>query len=393
MMYPRLFFILCILGYQVSFLSGMASPVMPLFAQSIGAEGAFIGIAVSSYSILRFCFEIPIGYISDKIGRRTPIVFGFSLVIVTAILSGCVINIYQLILTRALWGLGTCFFFGSASALMIDIFDPRIRGRALGILVGIETGGLFSGSLAGGYLALMLNYRMVFLISGFILLPALVISYISHELKVLDSAQNSRGQKESAANSIKLLKNSELLRVCFTTFFTFFIYQGIVLTVFPLYAYNSLDMDVSMIGMLISMAGVGLFLTPIMVGFISDKVGKKELLWLGTSLLSLSMYLLGFARSFEAFLPLMLFSGFAKGVVLALAPILAVEATNFQARGVSIGAYRSSLDLGNLVGPVMMTMIIDSTTISVFHLAALVALITSIPILAQIIRLRFIRVK
>ena len=381
-MYPRLFFILCIVGFLLEFLTGAANPVIPLFAQSIGASGAFIGIVVSSYFFFRVFFDLPLGRMSDKIGRRTPIIFGLSLTIITMILSGLVLDKYQLILTRGLWGLGACFFFGPASALIIDIFDLQVRGRALGILVGIEIGGLFFGSLFGGYLALIFNYRMVFLISGLILIPALVLSIISKELKALGSTQRLRSQKEATDDSIKFLKSYRLLYVCFITFFIFFIYQGTILTIFPLYAHNSLNIDVSIIGVLISMAGIGLFFAPFMVGFISKKIAPKNLLWTGISFLIPSMYLLSFARSFEAFLPLMLISGFAKGVVMASAPILAVEATNFRATGASIGAYRTSLDLGNLVGPVVMTMIANSSTLSVFHFAALLALVTVIPILA-----------
>jgi len=339
-------------------------------------------MVVSSFWLFRIFFEIPFGYISDKIGRRTPMVLSLFVTIITTILCGFVLDSYQLILTRAVWGLGAGFFYSAASALMIDIFDPQIRGRALGIFVGIELGGVLFGSLWGGYLASLFNYRMVFLISGFSLIPTFVLSFISEELKARGSAERLRSQKEAAHNSIKFLKSCRLVSVCCIAFLIFFIYQGIILTVFPLYAYNSLNIDVSMIGVLISIAGVGVFLSPFVVGLISEKIGRKKLLLIGISFLSLSMYLLSFARSFESFLPLMFISGFAKGFMLALGPILAVEATDFSARGASIGTFRTSFDLGCIMGPVAMAMIASSSTTSVFYFAALIALVTIVPIWA-----------
>jgi MFS family permease len=378
---PKLLFILCVAGFSLTFLNGMVSPLLPLFAQGLGASGTLIGMVSSSFFLFRLFLEIPLGYMSDKIGRRTPIVLSLFITVTASIFCGFVLDSYQLILTRALWGLGTSLFFCTTSVLIIDIFGPKSSERTLGILVGIENGGLSLGSFWGGYLASLFNYRIVFFISGVILIPTSFFCFVSRDLKSLGSAERLRSQKKATHNSIKFLKSRRLISVCCIAFFIFVVYQGIILTVFPLYAYNSLNFDVSMIGVLISMAGIGLFLSPFMVGFISEKIGQKRLLFIAISFLSLSMYLLSFTGSFDLFIPLMFISGCAKGFVLALGPILAVEATGFSARGTAVGTFRTSFALGSIVGPVVMAIIASSFDVStVFYFAALLALVTIMPI-------------
>ena len=47
-------------------------PVIAIFAEKFTSSGYLIGIAVASYEISMAIFQIPMGKLSDKIGRRTP---------------------------------------------------------------------------------------------------------------------------------------------------------------------------------------------------------------------------------------------------------------------------------------------------------------------------------
>jgi MFS family permease len=383
-MYPKIFYILCVVGFLMTVLFGMSTPILPLFAQiDLQASAALIGLVVASFSLFRIFFELPFGYISDKIGRRIPIIASLFITVTAAISCGFVLDSYQLILARALWGLGSSFFYSAASSLLMDVFDPQIRGKALGILVGMETGGSLFGSLLGGYLVDLLgDFRLVFFISGIILIPAIVPCFLSKELKALGSKERIRTERESSPNSFKSLKSLRLIFVCVIAFLIFLIYQGIIVTILPLYARNDLRMDYSLIGILMSAAGIGLFLSPFMAGFVSEKIGRTKFLFTAIIFLSISMYLLSFARSFESLLPLLILAGFAKGCVLALGPIMAVEATNFMARGAAIGAYRTSFGIGNVVGPVVIAVLAASSIPLAYNFAAIAALVTLVPVMA-----------
>lgn len=51
-------------------------PVLPVYAQSLGASLSMVGIIIASYALPQFLLRIPIGVWSDALGRRKPFVAG-----------------------------------------------------------------------------------------------------------------------------------------------------------------------------------------------------------------------------------------------------------------------------------------------------------------------------
>ena len=56
---------------------GIVSPLMPIFAENLGASGIWLGLIFSSFSLARGIFMPIIGRISDKTGRKKFIIVGY----------------------------------------------------------------------------------------------------------------------------------------------------------------------------------------------------------------------------------------------------------------------------------------------------------------------------
>ena len=129
--------------------------------------------AFTAYS-LTSTVSLPIyGKLSDIYGRKRILLFGILLFSVSSALGGFAQNMPQLILLRALQGLGGGALTSMAFSAIGDIFTPRERGAYQGF-----TGAVFGlssvlGPLAGGLITDTLGWRWVFFVNVPIALVAL----------------------------------------------------------------------------------------------------------------------------------------------------------------------------------------------------------------------------
>src|SRR6185436_15503739 len=71
-----------------------------------GASTALAGLAFGIYALTQSIFQIPLGWASDRWGRRPVLIFGLALFSLGSVACGFATNIYALIVARALQGSG-----------------------------------------------------------------------------------------------------------------------------------------------------------------------------------------------------------------------------------------------------------------------------------------------
>ena len=83
-------------------------PVFSVLAMDLeGATPFLIGVAFGAYGLTQGFLQLPFGMWSDRVGRKTVIVFGLGLFIVGIMLSAFSDSIYWMILARFLLGTGS----------------------------------------------------------------------------------------------------------------------------------------------------------------------------------------------------------------------------------------------------------------------------------------------
>jgi MFS family permease len=116
-------------------------PVMALFAGSLpGATPTLIGIAVGGYGLTQALLQIPLGALSDRVGRVPVILLGLAIFASGSILAAWSESIFGVIAGRLLQGTGAVS--ATLTALLADATRTEIRTRTMA-LFGIGIGSTF----------------------------------------------------------------------------------------------------------------------------------------------------------------------------------------------------------------------------------------------------------
>jgi MFS family permease len=352
----RDYMVLIVTGVMTMFVGGISSPIIPLYANEFTSSLILIGLVVSGYFAVRMFFEIPFGTLSDRMGPKKPIVLGRVLAMAGIILSFCATDAYQLIVARALWGIGDAAFFCVSTAYVASVFPTRQRGKALGVFVSIETIGSFFGQSFGGVIASVFSYREVFAIS--IPFSAVILSMLIFFTGIRNHPSGRIEPKPT--QSLRHLMTPTLVAACIIVLVVMFRNNGITSTILPLYLTNFLGISLPIYGLLIAFGTVGSMIGNFFGGWLSDRMGRVRIILLGILLLALSTYLLSAFTTFTLLIVVMVLQGYAWGSMYSVTPVLIVDSVPGELRGMAVGIYRTFFDLGGLLGPILMSVVADS---------------------------------
>lgn len=116
-------------------------PVLAVHAGRMAGSTPFlVGLAVGVYGITQAALQIPLGGLSDRIGRKPVILAGLAIFAAGSVLAALSEHIVWLVLGRALQGGGA--IAAATTALVVDVTPAEKRTPALA-LVGVSIGASF----------------------------------------------------------------------------------------------------------------------------------------------------------------------------------------------------------------------------------------------------------
>ena len=130
----------------------MILPLLPFFAQRLGANGMMVGLLVSSFSLAQLLSAPLWGRLSDKWGRRPVIMVSLAASAISFTVFGFAHSLVVLFLSRIVQGAGGGTV-GVIQAYVADTTKPEERTRALGWLSAATNFGVAIGPVLGGYFA------------------------------------------------------------------------------------------------------------------------------------------------------------------------------------------------------------------------------------------------
>ena len=152
---------------------------LPNLSTSLGADNSELQWIMDAYALVFGGTLLVMGALGDRFGRKGALQIG--LVIVCAASAWTAFfadSSTDVILARATMGLGAALVMPSTLSVVLVVFPPNERGKAIGIWAAMAGIGAPIGLLVGGWAVENYNWEMAFLINVPVILIALIAGAI-----------------------------------------------------------------------------------------------------------------------------------------------------------------------------------------------------------------------
>jgi EmrB/QacA subfamily drug resistance transporter len=249
------------------------------------------------YYLIVTSFILPFGRLGDVIGKKKIYLTGSIVFTIGSLLCGLSNSLITLTVSRAVQGLGGAMLMSLGFAIITNIFGPKERGKALGIVATSVSIAVIAGPTLGGMLLEYLSWRYIFYIN----IPVGIFSvYMIIKYIEPDQVRNKNMFKLQSAISLFAFMISLLMGISSAgktglstttiAYFSVFVISLILFIIFEMKAKNPI-MDFSLfknrtftIGLIsgiivfISLAGVLVLLPFYLENILGFKSGKTGML-------------------------------------------------------------------------------------------------------------------
>ncbi len=125
---PREVWVLAAVAFSVALGFGIVAPVIPIFAKEFGVGETAAGLVISAFAFMRLCFSPAGGALVNKFGERVIMATGIGIVAVSSLLTGLAQTYEQMLILRAVGGVGSVMFSVSAHSLLLRAV-PHLAAR------------------------------------------------------------------------------------------------------------------------------------------------------------------------------------------------------------------------------------------------------------------------
>jgi MFS family permease len=333
-------------------------PLLTVIAREFNLTGFQTGLISGTYFTLYVAAMLPAGLLSERLGlKRTLVLFSFVSAVGMAGLGGAAVNFWALLAMAGIHGAGAGSYYTMAYSITIHTVPSRSRGIASGVINGGMSLGLAAGlALAGPLYHTTGSWRMPFLILA---VPTLLMAVLfQHAIR---EAPISRRRDIPI---LALLRDPTLLRMNLSAFCVLYGWW-VLLSWGPVFFQSERNLGLTMSGLYTLVVAVTAIPSGLLLGRLSDRIGRKRIILTMLPLMALSLALIPQVHSRTG----MLLALMAYGVVgkLAWDPVAISWLGDYIARyrpeavGTAVALFSFISVLSAVVGPPLTGWIKDVT--------------------------------
>lgn len=355
------FLLLVLAGFLARFGYQMArSPVLPRFAQDLGAAPALLGLIVAASTVTGVVIKLPAGALSDLLGRKRMMLLGCCFFAGPPLLYPFVHSPGALLGVRFLHGFATAIFSPVASAYVADL-TRRERGEKLGWFAAANDLGATAGPLLGGLLLFYTaGYTATYLaVSVFGILPLLAMLRMPDANQpAAHAATLGKRSRQFWTGIAEVLSNRPVL-VASTMEAAMYVGYGAFLGFFPPYG-KRMGLNDGQIALV-----MGAQLTAAMVakpfsGRLSDRLGRKPLIVAGLFMCAATLPGVPILTSLWALAFISCLFGLGVAIVTPSTTALVADLVKAGRMGSAMGVFGTIWDCGEAGGPILAGLLISA---------------------------------
>lgn len=338
---------ICLVIVLADIVVGIVAPTFPLHAQGLGLGPETIGWLKSLSGLVSLLLALPIGLLSDRIGRRRVIIAGMGFFAVGMAAIGAAGGLPLLAVGMLCIGVAGVGTFQIGAAHLGDVTAPGQRAMAFGLYATAMGFGFTIGPLIGGQLAEQVGTASAYVAGVGV---ALAGGLLAARLLPPPTGGGGVAGTRNLGGILGMVRRPDLALASLGTLLMSWTFNGAISTFFPLYG-DALGLSAATIGVLFAVRALVSAAGRIPNGLVARRLGNPVVM-LGALVVNMaSMLALAFVTQTWLLGLLLVCEGLAFGAYIVSGQTFVADQTTIENRGTAVGLYAMAGSIGATAAP------------------------------------------
>lgn len=329
--------------------------LIPLYVANLPApwfplpETVLVGLLISLFGLVNALLQPVMGALTDRISRRKPLIQGGLLLMAVGTMAFVFAGRFiDLLVIRALQGIGVAVTIPASLALITTATEKRSRGGSMGIYTTMRMVGFAIGPLMGGFLYIHFGFDVTFYAGA----AAIFIGMALVQLWVDEVPHDTAAE---AGRPFRVIDRDLLTAGIIGLGLATFVMASAFSMMSALETQFNARLNETALGFSIAFSGlmISRLIFQIPLGRLSDYIGRKPIIIVGLILMAPATALLGGAGSTLQLTLVRLLQGLASAGIAAPAFALAADLAKAGGEGRQMSIVTMGFGLGIALGPLI----------------------------------------
>jgi MFS transporter, ACDE family, multidrug resistance protein len=348
------------------------APGLPALQDTLHLSDSQIGWFTTAYVLPGVVLTLPLGFLSDAVGRRS--IFCITLLVYGAagVMQGVFTDYPVLLALRGVQGASFGALMPLTITLIGDAFSGPERAGAVASRQAVLTASEVVLPVVGASLA-ALSWRAPFLVQAVnVPLAALGLWLIGNEKRATE-------RKRYARDLVRVFKDQRGMMAVLLTGFARFVFKLGILAYVPVILVNQRSATLVQVGIVISGAHLVAAGVAALVPRLTERITPSTMVMAAVPSIGLAMVGFAVAPGWEAALGAGVLYGAGDGVLSVLQDTYAIQTARQHVRAGMISVSQTARNLGKLIGPLAMTAVVAVSSVATAFVVMAFAAVLFLP--------------